>query len=74
MHLPLCSFKLQRNSRCWSTSRNAKVEDGDEEYDFNYEDEDNEEPDVDLENKYYNAKGVDFLNAWWQSVDRIIKS
>ncbi|TPX34401.1 hypothetical protein SmJEL517_g02974 [Synchytrium microbalum] len=33
------------------------VEDGDEEYDFNYEDEDNEEPDVDLENKYYNAKG-----------------
>ncbi|TPX43352.1 hypothetical protein SeMB42_g04758 [Synchytrium endobioticum] len=36
---------------------NFMVEDGDEEYDFNYEDEDNEEPDVDLENKYYNAKG-----------------
>jgi len=33
-----------------------KVED-DENFEFDYEDEEGEEPDVDLENKYYNAKG-----------------
>ncbi|KAJ3041216.1 COP9/signalosome complex subunit Csn2 [Rhizophlyctis rosea] len=32
------------------------VEDDEEEFDFEYEDEDTEEPDADLENKYYNAK------------------
>lgn len=34
------------------------VEDGDEDFGFEYEDDDVEEPDVDLENKYYSAKGV----------------
>ncbi|KAJ3094373.1 COP9 signalosome complex subunit 2 [Phlyctochytrium planicorne] len=33
------------------------VED-EEEYDFEYEEDDGEEPDVDLENKYYGAKGM----------------
>ncbi|KAH6562944.1 hypothetical protein BASA50_000200 [Batrachochytrium salamandrivorans] len=33
------------------------VEDGDEDFGFEYEDDDVEEPDVDLENKYYSAKG-----------------
>lgn len=29
-----------------------------QEYDFDYEDDEQEEPDVDLENKYYSAKGT----------------
>ncbi|KAG9289978.1 hypothetical protein G9A89_010284 [Geosiphon pyriformis] len=32
------------------------LEDDEEEYNFDYEDDEQEEPDVDLENKYYNAK------------------
>ncbi|CAJ0627727.1 5480_t:CDS:2 [Entrophospora sp. SA101] len=32
------------------------LEDDEEDYNFDYEDDEQEEPDVDLENKYYNAK------------------
>ena len=43
------------------------MEDEEEEFDFEYEDEDgDEEPDVDLENKYYNAKGNLFSD--WESI------
>ena len=34
------------------------LEDDEEDYNFDYEDDEQEEPDVDLENKYYNAKGI----------------
>jgi COP9 signalosome complex subunit 2 len=33
-------------------------DDGEDEYDFEYSDAGEDEPDVDLENKYYSAKGM----------------
>jgi COP9 signalosome complex subunit 2 len=36
------------------------MSDMDEDYGFEYSDEENEEEDVDIENQYYNAKGLFF--------------